>query len=506
MYKHFYYKLRGDTIKKVFKTVALVTVFSCFERFLGFLYRIFLSRKLGAEGIGMYQITLSVVGVLVTLTASGTPITVSRLMLKARAKNNPQTERDVISAGIFTSLLISLPITIALYVFKSKLSFIFADPRCYDLLLVILPSIVLTSVYAVIRGVFWGNKNFLTYSLIELIEEVIMIVFGFFLVSKMTSIYDGTVRAGYSIFISYVVSFVISTTVFIVQGGKLTNPVKQFLPLIESSLPITLMRTGTSLISSLVAIILPMRLIATGLTSSDALALYGELSGMTLPLLFIPSTLIGSIALVLVPDISENFYKNNIEILKNKISGAIKCSVLISCLIFPTFIACGREIGVLIYSNLNAGIMLSASAIMMLPMSITMITNSVLNSMNMEKKTLLFYLIGACFLLAFVWFLPSICGVYALIWGHIASYVITAVLNLITLEHTFYKNISYKKHLALSFLSALLSTFFGLFINGILSNFFGNLFVLIISTVAVLIFDFILMKIFSVFEFLKRVN
>lgn len=505
LYNEFYYK-KGDIIKKVVKTVALVTIFSCFERFLGFLYRIFLSRNLGSQGIGIYQITLSIVGVLVTITASGTPITVSRLMMKARAKNDKNAENDVISAGIFTSLLLSLPLTVCLYVFKNKLSFIFTDPRCYDLLLVILPSVVLTSVYACIRGVFWGNKSFLTYSLIELIEEVVMIIFGFALVSKMTSIFDGTIRAGYSIFISYVVSFAISTTIFIIQGGKFTNPFKQFLPLIESSMPITVMRTTMSLISSVVAILLPMRLVACGYSSADALSSYGELSGMTLPLLFIPSTLIGSIALVLVPDISEDYYNNNIRTLKNKISNAIKCSAVISCVIFPIFICCGKEIGLLVYSNLNSGIMLSVSSVMMLPMSITMITSSMLNSLNAEKKTLLFYLIGATFLIASIWILPAFCGVYALIWGHLISYVITSTLNLITLEKTFSGKISYKTHLAKTFLCAFLSTLMGYFASGILSNFLKSGIILLVVSVFLTAFNLVLMKIFNVFEFFKKTN
>ena len=453
----------------MFKTVALVTVFACFERFLGFLYRIFLSRSLGAEGMGLYQITLSVVGVLVMLTASGTPITVSRLMMKWRAKNDVFRERQVISAGILTSLMISVPITVLLYVLRNKLSFIFADERCYEVLIVILPGIVLTSVYAVIRGVFWGNKQFFTYSLIELIEEIAMLVFGFFLISRMQSVLDGTLRAGLAICLSYVVSFALSTAVFIIQGGRLGNPVKQLLPLAEASLPITLMKTAGSLLGTLIAIILPKRLLSFGLTSAQALAEFGEMSGMALPLLFIPSTVIGSIALVIVPELSENYYMNRSEALTKKISNSIKCSVLISAFIFPVFIACGEEIGVLVYSNENAGHMLAVSSIMMLPMSITLISTSILNSLNFEKKTLLFYVIGAAAMLVCVWFLPKYIGVYSLIAGYIVSYVLTVVLNLGLLEKTFSKMLVYKKHAVLTTVCALAATLFGHYLKGIIA-------------------------------------
>ena len=74
-------------MKSFFKTVALVSVFSVSEKFLGFLYRIFLSRTIGAEGVGLYQVALSVFGLFYTVACSGIPVTVSRLMTKYRAEN-----------------------------------------------------------------------------------------------------------------------------------------------------------------------------------------------------------------------------------------------------------------------------------------------------------------------------------------------------------------------------------------------------------------------------------
>lgn len=414
--------------------------------------------------MGIYQITLSVVGVLVTLTASGTPITVSRLIMKYRAKSDALRERQVISSGILTAIILSLPITLVLYAFRPKLSFIFADKRCYDLLLVILPGVVLTSVYAVIRGVFWGNKKFLIYSVIELLEEVVMLTAGVIIISKSTP-EQGFFGAGLAILISYIFSFLLSTAVFIFQGNRLANPIKEMYPLLNSSLPITIMRTAMSLLGSIIATVLPQRLIYYGFLQNQAIASFGELTGMALPLLFTPSTIIGSIALVLVPELSENFYTRRFDLLNNKISKAINCSIIISALIMPVFFVFGENLGMLIYSNQNAGIMLKKSAIIMLPMSVTMITTSVLNSINKEKTTLAYYLIGSVMLMLSVYFLPKYMGVYSLIFGYAISYVFTAVMNIYTLDKIF-NNLKYKKELVFSFLSSLATALiFKFFLN-----------------------------------------
>lgn len=456
--------------------------------------------------MGIYQITLSVVGVLVTLTASGTPITVSRLMLKFRTKGDKLSEQQVVSSGIFTALAISVPITVALFIFKPFFCNIFADPRCYDILLVILPSIVLTSVYAVIRGVFWGNKNFLLYAIIELVEEVAMLGFGVVLVLRADSVFSRTLNAGIAISLSYILSFAISTFTFVLQGGKLKNPVKQMGALLESSLPITAMRTLSSLVGTLVAIIIPERLMAIGLSRESALSSYGELSGMALPLLFMPSTIIGSMALVLVPDLAENFYKKNYFTLKTTISSAIKCSVLIASFIFPVFIALGTEIGTFIYANKNAGKMLSVSSVLMIPMCITMITTSILNSLNLEKKTLAIYLVGALFLLGSVWFLPQFCGVYALIGGHFLSFCFTAIFNLVILHKMVGKDIEYKKQTLFALGSAFTSALFGYFLKTLTINAFDLPLSIFISASGILLYNFIVMKVLGVFDVLKAIS
>ena len=60
----------------IYRTAALVTGLSVAERALGFLYRIVLSRLIGSEGLGLYQVALSVFSVFITLGTGGIPITV----------------------------------------------------------------------------------------------------------------------------------------------------------------------------------------------------------------------------------------------------------------------------------------------------------------------------------------------------------------------------------------------------------------------------------------------
>ncbi len=480
--------------------MATVTAFSVIERFLGFAYRIYLSRNLGSEGVGIYQIVLSVVGLLITLTASGIPITVSRMMIKNSTENSKNTSGNTVFSGIFLSLCMSLPVTVLAYVFEDKLSFIFTDSRCYEILKILLPGIVITSIYAVIRGFFWGKKRFLTYSLIELLEELVMLVLGIILINKMTSTLDGVKRASYSVLISYAFSFVLATVFYFIHGGKTANPFKQLRPLASSSAPITAMKTTTSLINTLIAIILPARLVLSGVKNSVALSSFGELSGMSIPLIYIPSTLIGSIALVLVPELSENYYRHNNLNLKNNIEQAIKCSVFISALIIPSFMSMGNDLGVLLYNNKNAGTYVARACIIMFPMSISMISTSILNSLNLEKRTLVNYLCGASLLMLSIYFLPKYIGVYSLILGLLLSYTVTAILNLILISKTCKAKPKFTIFIIVSFLFIIPSSLLGYFLNNVLLNFVSSNVSVLITSIIVTIFCYLFYRVFNLFD------
>ena len=66
-------------------------------------------------------------------------------------------------------------------------------------------------------------------------------------------------------------------------------------------------------------------------------------------------------------------------------------------------------------------------------MNLTMISSSILNSLGFEKKTFLFFFVGAASLLLSILFLPAFCGAYAYLIGLGASYVATAACNLVFL-------------------------------------------------------------------------
>ncbi|MBQ8322478.1 MAG: oligosaccharide flippase family protein [Clostridia bacterium] len=417
----------------VLATASVVTILSIAERALGFLYRIVLSRLIGAEGLGLYQVALSLFSVFLTIGTGGIPITVSRLISKSKAENDPLGERSAVGAGVCLCLLLTLPVALVLGLFPQTVSFLFSDERGVSAFRILLIGLVFSSLYAVVRGSFWGNKQFLAPSVLELAEEAVMVIAGVLLLQNVSSVVDGANRASWAVVISYLFSFTASSVCFFLFGGKLAKPEKQLKPLFRAALPITSVRASGSLVNSAVAVLLPAMLVRAGATDAEALSLFGIVSGMAMPVLFIPSTIIGSLSLVLVPELSEDFYRKNTKRLYQNLARGLSVTVLISVFLIPFFYSLGGDLGNLAFSQPLVGDFITKGCIILLPMSLTMISTGMLNSMGFEKQTFIYYFVGAAVLLVCILILPSVCGAYAYVWGLGASYAVTAVLNLVLL-------------------------------------------------------------------------
>ncbi|MBO4939407.1 MAG: oligosaccharide flippase family protein [Clostridia bacterium] len=465
---------------RLLKTASAITALSVAERGLGFLYRILLSRLIGAEGLGLYQVSLSLFSLFLTIGTGGLPITLSRIITKHRAENNPHGESGVTAAGILLSAFLTLPIAIIFLIFGQHFTFLFADERAFSVFRILLLGLTFSSIYAVVRGWFWGRKQLLLPSVIEIVEESAMVIAGVLLLQSISSPLDGAQKAAWAVIISYLCSFTISLLCFFFAGGRLSSPKKQLKPLFNATLPITSVRAGSSLVNSAIAILLPAMLIRAGYNETQALELFGVVSGMALPVLFIPSTLIGSISLVLVPELSEDFYRKNFSRLLQNIRRGLRVAFLIACALLPFFYALGEDLGLIAFASPLAGEMIQKSCLLLLPMSISMIATGILNSLGFERQTFLFYFIGAAVMLLCILFLPPLFGVYAYIVGLIASFSINALLCLYLLHkkcHIFKKQREQvrDKTLFRALLFILPLSILGQFFHVISKQFFGEL-------------------------------
>ena len=417
-------------LKNLYKAVFTITVFSILTRVMGFFTRIFISRELGAEAMGVYQISSSILAVFLTIVNSGIPLTISRLSAEYRAKNKIDDESRAVSAGTIISTVIAIILSALTIILKDFLVKLAGNYLIIAILIALLPTVIATALNVGFKGALWGRQKHFENSLVDFIESIIKVLLCFILIKNSASTEQGIINCAISISTACVIATIISMLLYFKSGGKLKNPKGKYRLILSKSTPITLLRIVSSIASSLMSIIIPARLISAGYSSEQAISLFGIALGMTLPLLYLPNTLVGSLSTALVPDLAKLKAEENSKEFILKVKSSLTFSVFISVFFIPSFMGIGTEIGSYVYNSSFSGTLLKNSAFLMLPMGLNSITSSILNSMGLEVKTLIHYAIGAVGLFLSIWFLPEFFGIYAVCIGMGFSLIVSTLLNL----------------------------------------------------------------------------
>lgn len=468
-------------MKSLFKTVATITFFAILTRILGFFFRIYLSRMLGPEALGIYQVSLSILIVLLTIVASGIPIVVSKITARFNTKQDRISEGKLVSSSLIISIITSLILVILVLVFKNLFSVLFTDNQCYTILVIMLPAVLFSGIYSVFRGALWGHSNYFAFCFPELFEQIARITICIFLISFGIGSLSPAISAGLSMTLACFLSAIFAIILYFIYGGRLKKPSNIYKEVLKTSTPITGVRVIGSLVQPIIAIIIPARLIAAGYTSSQALSLFGIAIGMTMPLLFIPITLVGALSMALIPDISSALTINNNNHVSNRISSSLIFTLFINFLIIPLFIGAGENIGLFFFSNEMSGVLLSSAAWMILPLSLTNITSSILNALGMELKSFFNYLIGSVFLFLGLWFLPQFIGIKALIIAMGTCVTVATILNIWMIKRKIKLKFGLTKPLILMSVFALPTAALTFFVTNLLNGFIPLFFNLAIS-------------------------
>lgn len=482
-------------MNKTAKSFGIVTGFSILTRAISFIFKIWMSRALGAETVGLYQIALSVLMMLFTLT-SGAPTVLSRKVAEAASTGDTKRQNALTTASLLMGLGISAVLTGITYALHSKLGFLFSDERCLPIFLIMLPTLVTSTLYASFRSWFWGRKNFLAFSSTELLDEIVKIILSIVFAGGLVSFISGAQGIALAMTLSDALCVIVLAILYFVSGGRFTKP-RGFKELISRTVPLSATRIITSLATSLTAVVIPQMLIKAGMTVSAATAEYGRVAGMALPLIMAPVMFVSSLSVVLIPDIAELRAKGDIDSVRKKLSNAMTFAMLIASVFFVVYLPLGRQIGTVLFGDDHAGTLVANCSFMLFPIAIAQVTTPMLNSLGKERATFLATLVGALSTLPCIFLLPRVTGVYSMAIASGLCFTIISIINMIVLKKevgSFADGKKFAKTLGFSIPLAVL----GMLSSRLLSRIAGNLVTSIVLIIFLVFFLFIFITAFDI--------
>ena len=494
-------------MKNIAKTVALITLFTIFTRLSGFIFRIFMSRVIGAEALGLYQIAFSVFASLVTICCSGIPLCTSRLCAKYSELGQNESKFKVTTSALIVAFLSAIFLCLVIILFKNLLSNLFTNSSCFLILLTLLPAVVFSSVHGVIRGYLWGEDDYLSVCVIELVEQYIRIIACTIALSFAYTTLQGALSASTSLTIAIALSCLLILIVYRKKGGKFCFSKASFKEVIKASAPVTGLRFATSLMQPLISLIIPFCLVKVGYTSEQAISLFGLSMGMAFPLLFLPTTIIDSLSITLISSLSRLKANGGKDAIALKITKSCNFASFVACLCLPIFLTLGGGVCEFLFNSAFAGDFLSKASFAIIPFSLSGITTSILNTLEQEKQTFLYYIYASVVMVVLLFVLPYFIGIYAITVAFFTQNTIICLLNFTLLKKLGYNTQSCFVLLVKLLLTALTCSVLTYFLFNTLSMFLPLVINLIIcGSICVLCFMLLAqtLHLYNVKEFILR--
>lgn len=261
----------------------------------------------------------------------------------------------------------------------------------------------------------------------EEIASFTSLIISFYLFKK-----SGIKVISFAITISYAIAGAFAIISFFSSGGMLKLPKKELGEVGFVALPITSVRLLGSLASCFIVLILPRQLTFYGLSLEQSIAEIGLLSGITLPLLFVPSSVIGSLYLVLIPNLASNI-KRRVNV-NNTIFQSFSFASFVSGVAVAVYFSLSYEICQGVFLKPKASPYLLFACLSMLPMSINQISVSVLNAVGGEKYGLINFSLGGVTSIVIVLFLTRFISVYAMLLTMYVQPLVVFILNSIRIS------------------------------------------------------------------------
>ncbi len=427
----------------ILKGAFILTAAGFASRIMGFFYRIFLSRAIGAEGLGLYQLIFPVYTMALSLTASGIHTSVSRHVSARMALGDRRGARDVFKAGLLLTLGGTLAVAAFLYLRCDWIAAVLLkETRCAPLIRLLAYALPFSGIHSCIGGYYLGLKKTHVPALSQLIEQIARVSSSVLIYRILLEkgIAPTPVLAVLGLLCEEMVSALFCLSAAAIHFGKEKLPhapghlSAAARGLLGLSLPLTANRVLIGLLSSVEAICIPLRLGLFGLSSSSALSVYGELTGMAMPLILFPSAVTNAISVMLLPTVSEAQASGSGRQIVRTVESTIRYSLILGILCTGIFLCFGKEMGIVLFGSDSASGFILILAWLCPFLYLSSCLTSIQNGLGMGMATFWQSILSLGLRILFVWFAIPRFGISGYLWGLLASQLLSAAMALAVLH------------------------------------------------------------------------
>ena len=434
---------------KFLKGTMILTISSIIVKVIGSLNWIILSRVLGGEGIGLYQMGFPIYLMAITVSSAGVPVAISIITSEKLANKDYRGAKRVFNVSLRLLLLSGLMFSSALFFGADFLinQHIIRDARAYYSIIALAPAVFFVTFLASFRGYLQGWQIMTPTATSEVVEQLVrvitMLIFAdLFMPYGLAYAAGGaSMGAGAGAFCALLVLMWFYRRLkkrlhAEIEAQDDSIPLESAGSIIKRLLKLALPVSLTSLMlpigANLDLLIVPQRLEVAGFDVRHATELFGYLTGMAVPLVNLAAIFTAAMTISLVPSISESRTLGHFNAIQEKIRIAFRVAMIITFPCFMGLFFLAEKVAALIYNAPGAAGAIQTMSVGILFLGMHQISTGILQGLGKTAIPVINMLLACLVKVVISWWLTAI--PYLEIMGAslatVADFAVAAIINM----------------------------------------------------------------------------
>ena len=413
----------------IFYNALMLTGVNLLLRVVSTSFQDFISGRIGAAGVGLLQLVLSVASMALTAGIAGIRTATMYLTAEQIGRKKPGNLIWVLSACFLYSILCSGIISSGLYFLAPRIATDWiGNPETIEAIRIYAAFLPIYCLCGVMTGYFTAANRIGTLAAVEVAEQLLSLV----LTISLLLFYAGTdpVRACQCVILGSGIGNLLTLGCLVVlrirERVKSSPRIPVGRNLLGVAVPLALADDLKAGISTTENLMVPKRL-ALFRGIQNPLAAFGVVCGMVFPILMFPAAIIYGLAELLIPELARCNAAGSTTRIQYLVKRSLKVTFLYGCVFCGLEFLLAENLCLSLYHNSEAGYHLRLYALMIPMLYCDAITDAMVKGLGQQKYSVRYNILTSSMDVAFLFLLLPRFGMA----GYLLSFFVTHLVNFI---------------------------------------------------------------------------
>ena len=411
----------------IFYSAMLLTVVNLLLRLVGTSFQVYISSRIGAAGVGLLQLVMSVGGLAMVAGMAGIRTGAMYLTAEELGRKKPGNVTWVLSGCFLYSICISGTIAVSLYVFAPQIAKLWiGDPRTVDALRLFAAFLPAACLCGILCGYFTAANRIGTLAAVEMAEQLCSMVSTMCFLNLWAG--NDAAKACLCVILGNSLGMCLTLGCLIFLRLREKPPTAMRIPvglrLAKTAVPLGLADVLKSGINTTENLMVPKRLALNSLVENP-LAAFGCLSGMVFPVLMFPACILFGLAELLIPELARCAAAGSQNRSRYLVKRSLKVAMLYGLLFGGLMYLLAEQLCLRLYESMEAGKLLKLYALLVPMLYCDALTDAMTKGLGQQTACVRYNILTSAMDVVFLYLLLPSYGMK----GYFFSFLITHLIN-----------------------------------------------------------------------------